>query len=118
VKVALGQRVYADKVFAWPHRDTWDALTWNEDGTAKVEFAPIENPLTDKVAVVVGKERKKYRAELEYYCTGDGGATCGSEGFAVNNMPSKRTFIAIRYTLEGRRFYTTPEYLREVPHEA
>lgn len=99
-------KVYADKVYEWPSREDW------VDGEV-VEFAPIDNQLKEEVGVVVGEFRKKYRSELQYWCDGDGGWTCGGEGWLHNNLPSKRTFIAIRYTLTGRRYYTTKEYLKE-----
>jgi hypothetical protein len=114
MKPYLGQRVYVDKVYEWPSRDVIEDVERDIDGGGIVEFSPIDNLLKDKVAVVVGESRKKYRGEAKYYIVGDGSPfTGGSEGYYVDMQPIRRTFIVIRYELSGRRYYTTPEYLRE-----
>jgi hypothetical protein len=83
MKPTLGMKVYADKVYEWPSHDTW------EDG-ATVELSPVDKQLKDEVAVIIGRERKRYKADISYYIYGDGSPfTGGSEGDTADTHSQK-----------------------------
>lgn len=105
-RIPLGARVKVSRVFELPPKPG----AGDHEDHEMVEFAPVDNPKSEAVAIVIGVAIKATRFYVRSSYMGD------QEAVWWEPVPNfRRRFYVIRYTLTGRRRYTLPEFMEVLP---